>query len=95
MSTHQRSPHCRQPLVPCLRQHELPQPLRSVLRGDSSINLAELAQAIAADRTLCRRVIKEAIHECGWPAVTVEQAIVLLGRERLIAQLLRVLELKS
>ena len=66
----------------------------AVLRGDSSISLTELAQAITADRNLSVQVIKAAIQECGWPALTVEQAIVLLGRERLVAQLLRVLELK-
>ena len=52
------------------------------------MNLDELAQAIKADRSLCRRVITAAIRECGWPALTLEQAIVLLGRERLAAQFL-------
>ena len=60
----------------------------AVLRGDSSIDLAELAQAIAADRNLSFRVVQAAIQECGWPALTVEQAIVLLGRERIAAQVL-------
>lgn len=62
----------------------------ALLRGRSSMNLAELAQAIKADHRLRRRVIRAAIQECGWPALTVEQAIVLLGRERLAAQFLRV-----
>ena len=62
----------------------------AVLRGPSSMDLAELTQAITADRNLCRRVIKAAIQECGWPALTLEQAIVLLGRERLAAQFLRI-----
>ena len=54
------------------------------------MNLSELAQVIKADRNLSRRVIKAAIRECGWPALTVEQAIVLLGRERLALQFLRI-----
>lgn len=55
------------------------------------MDLAELAQAITADRNLCRRVIKAAMQECNdWPRLTIEQAIVLLGRERLAAQLLRI-----
>ena len=54
------------------------------------MDLAELAGAIAADRNLCCRVIEAAIQECGWPGLGVEQAVVLLGRERLAAQLLRI-----
>jgi hypothetical protein len=64
-----------------------------LLRGDSSINLAELAEAITADLNLCIRVMEAAVEECGCPALTVEQAIVVLGRERLAAQVLRTLGL--
>ncbi len=53
------------------------------------MNLAELAGAIAADRNLCWKVIEAATQECGWPGLSVEQAVVLLGRERLAAQFLR------
>ena len=62
----------------------------TVLRGQSVMNVAELAQVITADHNLCRRVIKAAIEECGCPALTIEQAIVLLGRERLAAQFLHI-----
>ena len=89
MSTRQRRAHCRKLEISPSRRAPLPQPMLAVLKGHSSIELAELAQAITANRSLCRRVIKAAIDECGWPALSIEQAIVLLGRERLAAQFLR------
>ena len=54
------------------RQNTLPQPVLAVLGGQSSMDLAELAGAIAADRNLCCRVIEAAIQECGWPGLDVE-----------------------
>ena len=69
------------------RQAILPKPVLAALRGQC-MNLAELAGAIAADRNLCCRVIDAAIQECGWPGLSLEQAVVLLGRERLVAQFL-------
>jgi hypothetical protein len=53
------------------------------------INLAEVARAIAADRNLCRRVTEAACLEFERPFLSVEQAIVLLGRERLASHILR------
>jgi hypothetical protein len=61
----------------------------ALLSGQHAINLAELARAIAADRNLCSRVTEAACRESGSPWLSVEQAIVLLGRERLASQILR------
>ena len=58
-------------------------PLLALIRGQRVINLAELAQSIHADRNLSHRVTEAACQEFGWPWLSVEQAIVLLGRERL------------
>lgn len=51
------------------------------------INLAELTRSIAADRNLRRRVMEAASREHGWPQPRVDEAIVLLGQQRLCALL--------
>jgi hypothetical protein len=63
--------------------------LLSLIGDQRVLNLAELARAIAADRNLCCRVTEAACREFGRPWLSVEQAIVLLGRERLAGQILR------
>jgi hypothetical protein len=63
--------------------------LLSLIGDQRVLNLAELARAIAADRNLCGRVTEAACREFGRPWLNVEQAIVLLGRERLASQILR------
>jgi hypothetical protein len=50
-----------------------------------SIDLAGLACIIAADRDLRHRVTAAASRESGWPLLKVEEAIVLLGLQRLYA----------
>ena len=67
--------------------------LLSLVGSQRAINLAELARAIAADRNLSCHVTQAACREFGWPWLSVEQAIVLLGRERLAGQILRFLHL--
>jgi hypothetical protein len=62
----------------------------TLVAGQRRIDLQELARAIASDRELSRQVTAAACQEFGWPRLSVEQAIVLLGRERLTGQLLRV-----
>jgi hypothetical protein len=47
------------------------------------MNLAELARSIAAEPNLCNRVTDAASQEFDCPWVSLEQAIVLLGRQRL------------
>jgi len=49
------------------------------------INLAELTRSIVADRNLRRRVTEAASREYGWSTARVEDAIVLLGQQRLCA----------
>jgi hypothetical protein len=65
--------------------------LLSLIGDQHAINLAEFAWAIAADRNLCCRVTRSACREFGWPCLSVEPAIVLLGRERLASHILRLL----
>jgi hypothetical protein len=51
------------------------------------MNLAELTCSIAADDNLRRRVTEAAIREHGCSHPDVEEAIVLLGKQRLYALL--------
>lgn len=65
--------------------------LLALTGSQRAINLAELTRAVAADRSLSCHIIQAACQESGWPWLNVEQAIVLLGRERLVGQILRFL----
>ena len=62
-------------------------PALALVRGQRVINLAELAESIRADRKLSYLVTEAAIGESGWPGLSVEQAIVLLGGEALCSLL--------
>jgi len=57
----------------------------ALLCGQRAVNLAELARSIAADSNLCYQVTEAACQEFGWAWLNVDQAIVLLGRQRLTA----------
>jgi hypothetical protein len=59
----------------------------ALIGGQHTMNLAELAQSIQADCNLCYLVTEAACQEFGWPWLSVEDAVVLLGRERLCALL--------
>ncbi len=52
-----------------------------------AINLAELAESIRANQSLCFFVTETACREFGQPSLRVEDAIVLLGGKRLSALL--------
>jgi hypothetical protein len=65
--------------------------LLALVGSQRAINLAELTRAVAADRSLSCHITQAACQEFGWPWLSVEQAIVLLGRERLAVQILRFL----
>jgi hypothetical protein len=80
-----------QAVSPLTRRSVLAEPGAMLARvtGHSVINLAELSAAIASDRRLSRQVREAAAREFGWPGLSVEEAIVLLGRDRLAGQLLR------
>ena len=58
-----------------------------MIRSQHAMNLAELAQVVAADRNLCSIVTETACQEFGCARLGVPDAIVLLGRERLCALL--------
>jgi len=57
----------------------------ALIRGQRSINLAELAESIQADRSLVYLVTEAACQEFGCLWLSVEEAIVLLGGERICA----------
>jgi hypothetical protein len=62
-------------------------PVLALILGRSAVDLAELARSLQADRSLCYLVTEAACQEFGWPWLSVEDAIVLLGRQRLCALL--------
>jgi hypothetical protein len=61
----------------------------ALIAGERVMNLAELSRAVAADPNLCRRLTQAACLEFGRSCLSVEQAVVLLGREGLAAHFLR------
>jgi len=71
----------------------VPFALLALIGGQRVIDLAEIARAIAANRNLCSRVTEAACREFGRPWLSVEQAIVLMGRERLASHILCFLHL--
>ncbi|MGC2210595.1 MAG: hypothetical protein WA532_10840 [Candidatus Korobacteraceae bacterium] len=78
---------------PALGSVRIDDTLLALVGSQRAINLAELTRAVAADRNLSNHVTQAACQEFGWPWLTVEQAIVLLGRERLAGQILRFLHI--
>jgi hypothetical protein len=61
----------------------------ALIRDQRAFNLAELAESIRADRRLSNLVTEAACLEFGWPWLSVEEAIVLLGSQRLCSLLSR------
>jgi hypothetical protein len=59
----------------------------TLLHLQQPVDLAGISRLIAADSSLSRRVTEAARAESGWPQVEVEDAIVLLGVQRLHALL--------
>jgi hypothetical protein len=55
----------------------------ALIIGHNAMNLDELAQSIRANHDLCYIVTETACKEFGWPWLSVEDAIVLLGGKRL------------
>jgi hypothetical protein len=89
MNTDQPTSGCRVIVITSARPAsttQLPSPL-SLLPGQRPVNLATLAEAIRADRSLCYFVTEAACAEFGYPWLSVEDAIVLLGVSRLRALL--------
>jgi hypothetical protein len=55
----------------------------ALIRGQRAINLAQLSESIRADRNLSYLVTEAACQDFGSPWLSVEEAIVLLGGERI------------
>ncbi len=55
----------------------------ALIRGQRAMNLAKLADYIRANRDFCHSVTEAAREEFGWPCLSVEDAVVLLGGKRL------------
>jgi hypothetical protein len=95
MTNHQPRSRCRILSIASPRQaipvQTAPVALLSLILGQRVINLGEVARAISADCNLCSRVTEAACREFGSPWLSVEQAIVLLGRERLAGHIFRLL----
>jgi HD-like signal output (HDOD) protein len=58
-----------------------------LIRNQPAINLSQLSESIRADRSLSYRVTEAACQEFGFPWLSVEEAIVLLGVQRIRALL--------
>ncbi len=59
----------------------------ALIRGQRAMDLAQLAESIRRNRDLCSMVTETASAEFGWPRLSVEEAVVLLGGKRLYALL--------
>ncbi len=59
----------------------------ALIRGQRAMDLAQLAESIRRHRDLCSIVTETACEEFGWPRLSVEEAVVLLGGKRLYALL--------
>jgi len=55
----------------------------ALIRGQRTINLSQLTESIQADRSLSYQVTEAACQEFGFPWLSVEEAIVLLGVQRI------------
>ena len=85
MNTHQRTSRCRIISIASARPATVSSTvaLLALIRGQRTMNLTELAHTIAADPNLTYRITEAACQEFGWRWLSVEHAIVLLGRQRL------------
>lgn len=85
MNTHQQTPCCKVISIasarPATVQHKVA--LLALVRGQRPLNLARLAQSILTDPNLSYQVTEAACQEFGYAWLSVEQAILLLGRQRL------------
>lgn len=87
METINRTSRCRVVSITTAASALSSPSLLAQLRPQRAINLRELAASIRADRILCYLVTEAACRDFGWPWLNVEEAIVLLGRQRLCALL--------
>jgi hypothetical protein len=89
MTNAQRNTRRKLPsLAPARAAAPRPSALLAALAGEKTMDLARLTRAISTDRDLCRKLIEPACQEWDCPRLRLEQAIVLLGRDRLASHLL-------
>jgi len=89
MTNAQQNAHRELPsLAPARPARKRPAAMLALLAGERTMDLARLTNAISADRKLCRRLTEAACQEFDCPRLSLEQAIVLLGRDRLASYLL-------
>jgi len=82
MTNSQPASHCRVISIASARPTQSHSAI-ALIRGQRAINLAQLAESIRADRSLSYLVTEAACQELGCPWLSVEEAIVLLGGERI------------
>ena len=82
MTISQPASRCRVISIASARSSQLPSAL-ALIRGQRAINLSQLAQSIRADRSLCYLLTEAACQDLGYPWLSLEEAIVLLGGERI------------
>lgn len=84
MTTFQPAPRCRVISIASARPAQSHSAL-ALIRGQRAINLAALAESIQSDLNLVYLVTEAACQELGCLWLSVEEAIVLLGGERICA----------
>ncbi len=89
MNTNQREAKGRVISITSARLAGTPQSHSVITRilGSRAMDLTELARSLQADRHLCYLVTEAACQEFGWPWLSLEEAVLLLGRQRLCALL--------
>jgi hypothetical protein len=87
MNTYQRESKGRVISITSARRAGAPHSVLALTLGAPTMDLAEVARSLQSDRNLCYRVTEAACQEFGWTWLSLEEAILLLGRQRLCALL--------
>ena len=82
---HQQNPACKVISIAAARTANAPPLIHNLVHYPGVLDLAELTQAICSNRKIRDSVLAKASEEFGYPLPRVEDAIVLLGRERICA----------
>lgn len=83
MTTHPQTSRCRIISINSVRPAPSPRAMLALIFGQRVIDLAELARFIGSGSDLCYRITEAACQEFGWAWLSLEEAIVLLGRDGL------------
>lgn len=82
MTDHQQTSRCRIISIASACPHIRQSPLARIL-GQRVMDLAELSRVIGVESDLGRRIKEAACQEFGYPLLSLEEAIVMLGRQGL------------